>query len=153
MIASFIDGRVRLRHEALKDSAKMSMVEAFVKSQNGVLSTISNPRTGSLLVEYDPGKIPRASLMLAAQALRAQLGIPSDDGCVGEGERRKKAEGCILSVLLNHKSEMLLLTGSMAATLVGGVANRRLHLAAGALFALLTAGHMYKRRGGLNFFR
>ncbi len=73
MIDSFSDGLVSLRHEALKNPDKMAMVEGFVKKQNGVLRTTSNLGAGSLLVEYDPQKIPRSSLMLAVQALQAHL--------------------------------------------------------------------------------
>lgn len=136
MIASFIEGRVRLRADALKDPEKLQMVENAVKSYDGVLSTRANPRTGSLLVEYDPRVIPTETLQVAAEALGKELNEQPAELKSGRASLR----------LMDPKTEMLLLTGSMGFTLLGGVLSKQVHVAAGVLFALLCGKHMYNRR-------
>ena len=136
MIASFVEGRVRLRADALKDPEKLQLVESMVKSQDGVLSTTANPRTGSLLVEYDPNLIPKETLLLAAQALEKELGL------VPEVHKQEKKQ----IQLVNPKAEMLLLAGSLGVSLLGGVVSKRLHVAAGAFFLLVCGRHLYSRR-------
>ena len=136
MIASFIEGRVRLRADALRNPEKLQLLEDAVKAQDGVLSTLANPRTGSLLVEYDPARVPRENLIMAAELLEQELGLAPDT----------KKEGKKLVQLMNPKAEMALLAGSLAFTMLGGVVNKRLHLAAGGLFLLACAGHLYSHR-------
>lgn len=138
MIASFVEGRVRLRAEALKEPEKLQMVENAVKSYNGVFNTQANPRTGSLLVEYDPQVIPRETLYLATEALGKEFDVQP-------GEQKGKVAMASLR-LIDPKTEMLLLTGSMGFTLLGGVVSKQLHVAAGVLFALLCGKHIYNRR-------
>ena len=135
MIASFIEGRVRLRANALKNPEKLKQLEDAVKAHDGVLGTFANPRTGSLLVEYDPTRVPKENLLMAAELLKQELGLAPE----------AKKEGKKLVQLMNPKAEMALLTGSLAFTMLGGVVNKRLHLAAGGLFLLACAGHLYSR--------
>lgn len=139
MIASFMEGRVRLRTDALKDPEKLRMVEDTIKSQNGVLSTLANPRTGSLLVEYDPERIPKETLLMAAGMLEKELGL-----CPEEPRRGKK-----MLQIINPGAELLLLTGTLGFSMLGGVVNKRLHVAAGVLFLLLCGKHLYSRRRSL----
>ena len=136
MIASFIDGRVRLRTEALKNPETLSVVENAVKAREGVLSTRANPRTGSLLVEYDPERISREDLLVAAELLNKELGLSSESG---------KEKGPLLR-LCEPRSELLLLGGSLGITLLGGLVSKRLHLAAGGAFLLFCGKHLYDRR-------
>ena len=136
MIASFYDGRVRIRMEALRNPANMVMVENFIKGQDGVLEIVANPRTGSLLVLYDPEKIPRDTLLSAAQALEAQL--PASGGPA------RKHCGCCKP--FSRKTETGLLAGLYAATLAGGFVSSRVHVTAALLFTALAGLHLYNRR-------
>ena len=61
-ITSFIDGRVRLRHFALKDASVAETVCAVVGGVEGVESVQANPVTGSLLIFYDTEKLSRQEL-------------------------------------------------------------------------------------------
>lgn len=57
IVSSYFPGRIRLRAAILKDAA---IVEALLKALEGnsaIKSTQWNPKTGSLLVEYDSNVI------------------------------------------------------------------------------------------------
>ena len=137
MIASFYDGRVRIRTEALKDPDNMALVENFIKGQDGVIDIAANPTTGSLLVYYDPEKIPRDTLMAAAQALEAQL---------PQARQAKKKTARKACMPFSRKTETALLVGLYGATLAGGFVSTRVHIAAASLFTVLAGLHVYNRR-------
>ena len=133
MIASFFDGRVRLRGEALKDKEFMANVKTLVSSREGILEIRDNLRTGSLLVKYDPAVITREDLLAAAAIL--------------ENEAPRKDRECMPKFRgFSRKQETALLSAVYGLTIVGGFANKSLHIAAGALFTLLAAKHLYDRR-------
>ncbi|MDR2745494.1 MAG: cation transporter [Desulfovibrio sp.] len=134
MIASFFDGRVRIRADALKKPETMDMARSLVQSRPGVLKVESNARTGSLLVHYDPAVITRETLIGAATLLEAQLGG-------APGVKRTKSGGRRFSA----KTEMFLLTLSYGGMLAGSLLDRRVHVAFGILFSMLTGVHVYAR--------
>ncbi len=160
MIASFFDGRVRIRHSALKDPANMRRVEEAIKAQNGVRSAAANLRTGGLLVEYDPALISRETLSIAAKALREQLEEKRPEGPDSPGAAKRAAASCgrllgrfdgrsgrrLARFRPGRKAENAALASLFALTLAGGFLNSRLHVGAGVLLTLLTARHMYRRR-------
>lgn len=140
MIASFIDGRVRLRSEALRDLTAMEMVRAAVSARDGVVSATPNPRTGSLLVLYDPAKISRETLAGAAVLLESQLrafGVPR------QGAKRpgRKSAG-----FLCPKHELSLLGGLFGLTLFSAFFSKKVHIGVGALMAAMTCKHLLDRR-------
>ncbi|MDR1359750.1 MAG: ATPase P [Deltaproteobacteria bacterium] len=73
MIVSFVDGRLRFRHQALEQPAVMETARALILAQPGVLALKTNQLTGSILVHYDPAVLDRESLRTAAAFLEAQL--------------------------------------------------------------------------------
>lgn len=164
MIASFIDGRVRIRTAALRNPATLAMVENVIRAREGVRSVQSNPRTGSLLVEYDPEVIPRSALLEAAKALEDQLAPAgaekASDAEKPSGKRRRwgrlwsvggkggnPSEICVPSGrIISRRAENLLLGSMYAATLAGGLVNRRAHVGFGVLFTLLAGAHVFARR-------
>lgn len=143
MIASFYDGRVRIRHRALKDPEFMATVQCMIGGQDGIIEMRANPKTGSLLVLYDPAVISREQLTLAAQVLANRAAeIPA-----GKKKTKGAAVACLKTPLrLSRRNETLLLTGVYGVTLLGGFINTRLHIAAGGLFTLLAAKHLYDRK-------
>ncbi len=139
MIASFYEGRVRIRTHALKNPATLSMVEQFVKGQEGVLDIAANSRTGSLLVHYDPSVISRECLSSALHVLEAQLA----ESPAPERTMRKRRNA------LSPKAESAALVGLYSLTLAGAFVNSRLHTATALLFTLCAGLHLYKRRAFL----
>lgn len=138
MISSFIDGRVRIRHKALKDPEFMATIRDTVAGQDGVLEVRDNPKTGSLLVRYDPAVISHDKLLMAAQMLENT--IP---------EKAAPKSGACSPRKMARRKETALLSGLYALTLIGGFTNIRLHMAAGGLFTLLAARHLFARRNCL----
>ncbi|CAK7008169.1 MAG: hypothetical protein DELT_00331 [Desulfovibrio sp.] len=141
MITSFFDGRVRIRHAALKDETAMTTVLALVAEQEGVVNVVPNTRTGSLLVEYDPEKISRETLLEAGMTLEKHLPVP----------KKATARECVFTGFsrlpkLSPLEESLLLGGLYAATAATGFAGKRLHVALGVTFAILAGLHVYERR-------
>lgn len=146
MISSFCDGRVRLRHPALKDADTVNGLVAILNGYPGVLEVKSNLLTGSLLVLYDPEAISQEDLAKAAAKLEEQVGAvePGPDGCgiiqnCGQGLRS-------LVCSMPRKYEIGLLNATFALCLLGLLGPKRLHYWAGGAFALLVAAHLLRRR-------
>lgn len=68
MITSFINGRVRLRDPRFKDEGVCASIEELLRDHPSVTSVKANPKTGGVLIEYDPETL---SLEEARQALAA----------------------------------------------------------------------------------
>lgn len=146
MIASFFDGRVRLRCGELKDPAAMDLVMGFIRSQDGIHDLTPNLKTGSLVVTYDPEKIPREALFEAAAALEKKLGHGKKPAA---GKRTaKKARTGVVGPLagLSPLAESGLLAALYGLTLVTGFTDKRAHLAGAGLFTALLAAHVYCRK-------
>ncbi len=138
MIASFIDGRVRLRSPALCSQDTLEEITGMLSAYAGVKKIETNARTGSLLVLYDPAAISREHLNMAVAMLESTLQVPASRP-KGSGSRRKG--------LTLRKIENRLLLGGALITLVSAAGNMKsLHVAGGALFLLLAARHTYARR-------
>lgn len=72
-------GRLRVRAEAFHQAETVEAVRAALDAEPGILSVTHNPRTGSLLVEYEPG-LAGAEGILMRIAAAAGLDMPPDDG-------------------------------------------------------------------------
>ena len=77
-ITSFVDGRVRLRHPALKDRATAELVCTVVGGVEGITAVQANPLTGSLLIYYDAEKLSREQLLELAEQGAAVVVISSE---------------------------------------------------------------------------
>jgi hypothetical protein len=71
MIESFIEGRVRLRSPLLADAALAERAGPEFLKIEGVRKAEVNPRTRSLLLEYDKTRLPLPLLMQAAPLFAA----------------------------------------------------------------------------------
>ncbi|MDR1241176.1 MAG: hypothetical protein LBM00_00085 [Deltaproteobacteria bacterium] len=129
MIASFIEGRIRLRDAALKNPDNMSMLRGLVAARPGIISVTANSVTGSLLVCYDPAVLSREDLASAAALLETRF--PS-------AKRKEK--------IRFFKNDISRLTLAFIAVLAAGLVNKRVHVAAGAVFTLLATAHACKER-------
>ena len=78
MITSFFPGRVRLRAAIFKESDLVEKALAILSKSDAVKNIETNPVTGSVLIEYNPAKVPMEKLLpmqdffarLAAEAQR-----------------------------------------------------------------------------------
>ena len=134
MVTSHIDGRIRLRSASLRDPDAARKAEAALTQKSGVRRATANPRTGSMLVEYDSGALTRDDVVEAA-------GLPAkEDAQIAAPKRRRtKAENMRIA-----KRGML---ASGFAMLVFAAADReRAHILAGGAFLVFNAYHLYTYR-------
>ena len=95
-ITSFIDGRVRLRHPALRNAATADMAASMVSGVDGVESVQVNPRTGSLLIFYDAEKLSREKLLELAKQGAALLPEEKKQEALRAVKRLRPAEDLYL---------------------------------------------------------
>lgn len=170
-VRSFYDGRCRIRHDTLKNTETIAMIEGLLVNVDGVTSVQSNVRVGSLLLEYDVDVLPTAQLMEFVTPLAANfIGDEEDDADVQSTEQ-KSACSCIKDVLaksdivaqgknITSNLEGLLkktsarkainysMLGSLALCL-GLSSNKSVHVAAGGLFMAALSLHLVRNRKAL----
>ena len=140
MIASFFEGRVRLRHQALHDPATLAMAETFVSAQEGVKNVAANPRTGSLLVEYEFERISREILEMAAGALKERL-----DSLAPKVVSTEKGKCGFRLKGMSARTENFLLSGALGLALLSPLFGKQAHIGAAGIFLALTGKHVYDR--------
>lgn len=138
-VTSFMDGRVRLRHPALKNAAQAERVRPLLASMPGMRNVTVNSRTGSLLLEYDPARISREDLLSLAGQWEAYAAQPDD---------ARPKRGLDRAAAIRFANRGMLAT--FAASLAFGLAGReRVHVVAGGLFLLFNLAHLYTYRNRL----
>ena len=63
MITSFFPGRVRLRAPIFKETDMVEKAQAILQKSDAVTHVEHNPITGSVLIEYNPAKVPMEKLV------------------------------------------------------------------------------------------
>lgn len=58
MVTSFFPGRIRLREAVFKDAVIVEECIKILKTSDAVKNITNNCNTGSVLLEYDPEKVP-----------------------------------------------------------------------------------------------
>lgn len=142
-ITSFIDGRVRLRHPALKHAETADLVAASLGAVDGVTEVKANHRTGSLLLFYDPEELSRERLReLAEQGAAVLVQTPS------AGKERD-----VLSCVLGRRVTRMVDRAMLVSLLVclGGLAagSGVVHRVAGAVFTAAGLQHLAAHRKAL----
>lgn len=143
-IRSYIPGRIRIRHPALKSEAAEAAVRGFLEKMEGVTGLELNRRVGSLLLTWDPAKLDIEQLR--AMALFC---LPAE-----KKEEKKECLLASLSPLRGAKAVNRMVNRSMTvsyllllASLVPGIrAGRAIHTAAGIAFTAALAWHMTRYR-------
>ena len=140
-VTSFVDGRVRLRHPALKDPQTAELIASSVSLVEGMRSAEANPRTGSLLITYDASVISRESLLAMAESGMAFL--PT---AVKAEPLRHRIGRAILSRRVTKTANKVMLVSLLAS--IGGVyaGFGGIHRAAGLVFTLAGMQHIAAHR-------
>lgn len=63
MITSFFPGRVRLRAPIFKEEDLVAQARDILQKSAAVKKIEHNPVTGSVLIEYEPSKVPMEKLL------------------------------------------------------------------------------------------
>ena len=160
-ITSFVDGRVRLRHPALKDRDTAELVCTVVGGVEGITSVQANPLTGSLLIYYDAEKLTREQLLeLAEQGAAFIPGLneeeaPAAETAEGEAAPRKACRVCApvdeALQLLTGRGATKFVNRAMLVSLIASLAalplgNRAVHTAAGGVFVSGVLQHLIAHR-------
>jgi copper chaperone CopZ len=75
VVVSFVPGRIRLRFKELKNSVNAELVKSRIMEEPGITNVETNPRTGSVLIEYDTKTLPTEKLVEAGKRELAKLHI------------------------------------------------------------------------------
>lgn len=137
-IVSFVEGRVRLRHRALKNAALAEQARHVLPQLPGMLEVNINQRTGSALLQYDPAEWSKDSLL----GLLRQW---EENNVTGTGLASPVSSRCTVRRLVNRG-----MLASLAASVVLGFRGQaRAHVLAGGLFLAFGACHVWNVRRSL----
>ena len=137
-IRSCVPGRVRVRHEALRNLAagEIEALRQTISAVDGVQSVRVNPRTGSLLLYWDVRRISDEELLGLAQWLLAGLREPAVQRPCERSQQERRLDALA----------RMLVPGVGAASVASLAFSRRLHGVLGWAFALMTALHANDHR-------
>lgn len=150
LIASSIPGRLRLRDRALRNPARLEDLRRTVARWRGVEVAEANPLAGSLLLRYDPARLPQARIeariaQLASKSAPvkspAERPAPARHG----GTPRAHAGGT-LRVRTNRWAKRGMLLSLAISLLLAGAGRKRWHALAGGLFLASLAVHLWAQR-------
>ncbi|WP_051292827.1 heavy-metal-associated domain-containing protein [Citrifermentans bremense] len=154
VVASLLNGRVRVRDEGLKKQPLLSRVTEALIATPGVTSAEANTRVGSLLVFYD------AALAAAEQILKRiselldspQEAPPSAEAEAGGATSRHFpfSRGMSLSILpaLRRRVVNYGMLAALALSVGAAIIHfKKLHVLTGIVFLALFGDHLYQRRG------
>ncbi|MDD3529660.1 MAG: hypothetical protein PHS77_07255 [Gallionellaceae bacterium] len=143
-IASSIPGRMRLRHPALRDPARMQQLLVAIGTWPGTLGHIVNTRTGSLLLTYDPSLIKEADCRARAESAIEALAPASPPPA--EAKARSPRHSRIVSKRINTMSKRTMLASLAASMLLAAVGAKRGHIWTGLVFLHALGAHLWVYR-------
>lgn len=155
VVASLLNGRVRVRDEGLKKQPLLSRVTDALIATPGVTSAEANTRVGSLLVFYDAALAAAEQILkLISELLGSPQEVPPSAGEAETGGPTSRhfpfSRGMSLSILPALRKRVVNYGMLAALALSVGAAIihfKKLHVLAGILFLALFGDHIYQRRG------
>lgn len=147
MIASFIDGRIRIRGENLKSQAVINEIKQIAKIK-GITDVSANKRTGSVLILYDIAvfRLEQILNMLSdfLDISDVLADIPAAVSVPQKASRRQ------ISRIVPNRILNIGMLASLAGSLFGvAVGVKFFHVAAGFLFLGFLAVHIFKYKNML----
>lgn len=140
-ICSYLEGRVRLRHQALKNAGLAGQLESLLRTLPGVEKAQVNSRIGSLLLEYDPQKLSREDLQSLLRRGELLLNVSAAS---------KAAQGTACNRAYLRRWTYRAALASLAISTIAGFRGRpRAHVLTGGLFLALNACHLWNVRRAL----
>ncbi len=154
-IVSFTEGRIRLRHPALKDAELGEKICTFLQEMNGILKLEQKTLTGSLLIYYDAENISQEEIHTLLEQGESWLDEYSAELAEKTATPQATQKSCNLMAYapcnLTKAQQRKLFNRSMLSTFLitlisGGTGNKRAHYMAGGAFAALTIAHLWRMR-------
>lgn len=140
-IASSIPGRLRLRHPALREPARMRQLIDAVNAWPGALGHIANTRTGSLLLTYDPSLVQEADCRARAEAAVEALAPSSQPPAVAKPRAPRRSR--IATKRINTMSKRAMLASLAASMVLAAVGAKRGHIWTGLVFLHALGAHLW----------
>lgn len=143
MIASIIDGRIRIRHSRLKEGAFAGELKRHLLAVKGLKEILINPRVGSALLVYD-------TLITSAEKIIKRISRLLDINQKAEVQKGKVSgvniiRGFSLNKVNARKAVRIGLIASLSASLIALVfGSKALHAAFGLVFLSFAAIHIFK---------
>jgi hypothetical protein len=158
VIASCIDGRLRVRDELLRNTAAADAVRRVLLALPGVREVSANPRAGSLLIIYQQAQTTLRKITdLLSRYLQPERSAPASLPGRSPTERRshdrRTGPPTRRSELLPRIRRQAVNLGMLAALLVSmagaALGAKMLHIAAGVVFLGVLAIHLFDKRRSL----
>jgi len=158
VVASLVDGRVRIRDEGLKREPLVTRVREALLGAPGVSAVEANPRVGSLLILYS------AALTAVEQILKTVsdlLGSGAEEGGAAESGKTtaepgkatgkfpftRKLSFAMPSVMKRRVVNNIGMLASLALSLAAVIFHlKKIHVLAGIVFVALFGVHLFERR-------
>ncbi len=168
-IVSQIEGRIRLRHIALRNMASAKKLEQIFSDKEGIEGFTVNTRSASALLHYDADTLNENELTkLLSQAQELLDSFCEENACTASAETTdgscvsgfttvsdlvKAPIAGIMNVLPQNKRERRrFLTRTMATSLliaVLSISSERIHVFFATIFVTLGLNHVWERRKAL----
>lgn len=150
-IVSSTPGRIRLRHASLHASAARSALCHALEKVEGVTRATANPKTGSVVVYYDPRRSTAAAMeaALAKHCNAAWTGAPAPkDGATAAppAAPAPQLHAPSTRVRVNRLAKRGMLLGLGASLALAALGNKRWHAATGLVFVGCLAAHLTVHR-------
>ncbi len=140
-VTSSIQGRMRIRHPALRNERDALRLNNLLQGQSGILDITGNRRTGSLLVEYDSRTAQPGDLLAIFDNWLSRL------------NQSAAPPARVLPFMSKHRAAVRCLNRGMLATLafsviMGMMGRTRAHVVSGGLFVAEALMHswLYRKR-------
>lgn len=148
VVASHIDGRIRIRDEGLKKEPLLARVREALLAMPGVSGVEGNPRVGSLLVLY------------SAAVTGVERILETVAGLVGSGEAGKEAAeaGSVFARVsakvpfsipakVKRNVANIGMLGALLLSVAAAIFDlKKLHILAGIVFLALFGSHVFERK-------
>lgn len=142
LIASSLPGRMRLRHQAWRQVPELQELATAAGRWPGILGVDANPLTGSLLLHYDPDRLPQAELE-AAIATMAREHLPEPPAGGRREPRRGRGTPRVRANRVAKRGMVITLAASLA---LAAARSKRWHIYTGNAFLAFLAIHLYVYR-------
>lgn len=146
-IASSIDGRLRIRDSKLSDKTTAETISGILTAIPGVSSIAVNRKTGSLLVMYSAAVAGLQTILESVSGLLGAAEVP------GSGERRsaerrttERRSGILFNSATRRNAINIGMLASLLTSMLGIMAGKKLHIAAGVVFLGALGVHLIDKR-------
>ncbi len=143
MVASFVEGRIRIRHISLKNQDTLGKAVETLKANNGIELIKPNRNVGSLLVFYDKALTKTDEILDALHSYLWEKPIIGKNKTPNRKSGIKRPQAPISKRQAVNIGLIASLSGSLLALLVNA---KTAHVQLGILFTITSLIHIYDNK-------